>query len=211
MKNHHATYIFFAILFALSSCAPATPALLPIETVFAATHSVILTQTARAKSAETATPLATNTLAPTPTPFPSATTVILDIVATSTPTVLPTITPTNITSGSGNVLYACELVSLSPKDGYVAKPNEKFKWIWRVTNIGTKKWQANATSAKYVRGTPFYKDKEVSLSKNTQVGDVGEFRIPMVAPHDPGTYTIVYSLKRGIHTFCYYDLTITVK
>lgn len=211
MKNYQIGYIFLVLLFALSSCAPATPALLPIETVFAATHSVLLTQTAKAKSAETATPLATSTRAPTPTPFPSATTVILNIVATSTPTVLPTITPTNITSGSGNVLYACELVSLSPKDGYVVKPNEKFKWVWRVRNIGTKKWLTSATSAKYVRGTPFYKEKEVGLSKNTGVGDVGEFRIPMVAPHAPGTYKIVYSLKRGIHKFCYYDLTIIVK
>ncbi|HIE24637.1 MAG TPA: hypothetical protein EYP74_01410 [Anaerolineales bacterium] len=211
MRKYRFIYIFLVLFFALSSCAPAPPTLLPIETVFAATHSAIMTRTAKAKPPETATPLTRNTLAPTLTPFPSATTVLLNIVATSTPTVEPSVTPTNITSGSGTVLYACELVSISPKKGYVAKPNEKIKWIWHVRNIGTQKWYPKTMVAKYRSGEPFYVQKEYPMQKITHVGDVAVFDIRAQAPNEPGSYRMTFSLKKGIHYFCYYTLKIIVK
>ncbi len=210
MKNHRA-YIFLVLLFALSSCAPATPTLLPIETVFAATHGAIMSQTAAAKSLETATPQSTHTHAPTITPFPSATTVLLNIVATSTPTTTPIPSPTNITSGSGNILYACELVQLSPENDYIVKPNESFHWVWHVRNIGTTKWYPDTVSVKYARGAQYYIKKEAPLGDTINIGDVALFRIKMQAPKEPGTYTTTFSLKKGIHYFCYFNLRIIVK
>ncbi len=210
MKKYRPLYIFLILFFVLSSCTPApAPTLLPIETVFAATHGAIMSQTAAAKPLETDTPQPTETRAPTLTPVPSATNVVLVPTITPTPTAIPS--PTNITSGSGNVLYACELVQLNPGDTYVVKPNESFHWVWRVRNIGTKKWFPDTMFLKYARGAEYYIKKKAPLGDPTDVGEVGIFRIKMQAPKEPGTYTTTFSLNKGIHYFCYFKLKIIVK
>ncbi len=211
MKKYPRLLILLMFLFLLSACAPSTPQpLVPIETVFAATMDAINAQTAAAMPpTATFTPTPINTRRPTLTPVPSATAVVL--TPTFTPTITPVYTPTNITSGSGNVLYACELVQLSPGSGYEAKPNEKFRWVWKVRNIGTKKWWTDTMFAAYASGSEFYVKKEFALGSPTDIGEVGVFSIKMQAPKEPGTYTTTWSLKKGIHTFCYAQLKIVVK
>ncbi|HIE25226.1 MAG TPA: hypothetical protein EYP74_04420 [Anaerolineales bacterium] len=209
MKRYAINYIFPLLLFALASCAPATPTLLPIETVFAATHGALMTQTAKAKPPETVTPTSTSTVALTPTPYPSAT--VVSLTATFTPTATPPYTPTNITSGEGDVFYACELDKLSPGDDYLVKPNEKFKWIWRVRNIGTKAWYPDTMYAKYDSGSSFHTKSRFPVGDPTEVGKIGVFVLQMQAPKKPGTYTTTFSLKKGVHYFCYYSLRIIVR
>ena len=208
MKKYSPIYILLVFFFTLSACTPAEPPV-PIETVFAATHAALMAQTAAAKSRETNTPTAINTLRPTITPIPSATGFVLTL--TFTPTVTPVPSPTNVTSGSGNVLYACEIISLSPKSDYYVKPNEKFKWTWQVRNIGTTKWLPDTMLVGYESGSKYYIKKNYPLERTTRVGETGLFNIKMQAPKEPGTYTTTWALQRGIHTFCYGQLRIIVQ
>lgn len=211
MKKYKRILMALTFLLLLSACAPSTPEpIVPIETVFAATMNAINAQTAAAMPAtSTPTPTPINTRRPTITPQPSSTAVVL--TPTFTPTITPVYTPTNITSGSGNVLYACELVELSPRSGHEVKPNEKFRWVWKVRNIGTKKWWTDTMFVTYVSGSKFYVKKEYALGDPTDIGEIGVFSIKMQAPKEPGTYTTTWSLKKGIHSFCYAQLKIVVK
>ncbi|MBT3320662.1 MAG: hypothetical protein HN392_00060 [Anaerolineae bacterium] len=213
MKKYRSLYLYIILVFAISSCTPApAPTLIPIETVFAATHNALMAQTAAAKPRETAIPSMTSTRAPTPTPFPSAT--IVHLIATDTPMPTATIiadTPTNISSGSGTVLYACEIVQLTPADEHIIKPNEAFKWVWYITNVGTTKWSPDTVYARYVRGSQFFVDLETPLDDTFSVGETNSVSIKMRAPTEPGTYWAVFSLKKGIHDFCYAKLTIIVQ
>ena len=164
MKKYSLVFILLAFFLTFSACAPVEQAI-PIETVFAATHAAIMAQTAAAMPKETTTPTPINTRRPTMTPFPSATIVVL--TPTHTPTLTPVYTPTNITSGSGNVLYACEIVKLSPESGYIVKPNERFKWTWTVKNIGTTKWWTDTMFVTYASGAQYHLKKEFSLGDPT--------------------------------------------
>ena len=208
MKKYSPIFILLVFFLILSACAPVEQ-VIPIETVFAATHAAIMAQTAAAMPKETATPTPINTRRPTMTSFPTATIVVLS--PTHTPTLTPAYTPTNITSGSGNVLYACELVKLSPGSGYIVKPRERFKWTWTVRNIGTTKWWTDTMFVTYASGAQYHLKKEFSLGSPTDIDETGVFVIKMEAPKEPGTYTTTWSLKKGIHTFCYAQLRIVVK
>ena len=201
--------IFVLVFFlALSACAP-TSDLIPIETVFAATHSALMAQTEAARARETATPIPTNTRRPTLTPIPSSTTFVLTPTFTPTVTLVPT--ATQVTSGSGNVLYSCNIRTISPTSGYIAKPNERIRWTWYVENMGTTKWWPKTMVAAYSSGAEHYVDKEIALEDPTDVGETGIFSVRLIAPKEPGTYTTTWSLKKGIHYFCYTKLVIVVK
>ena len=200
-------YIFLLIAFVLSGCTAETPpTLVSIETIVAGTQSAAMAETELAIPFESMTPSPTFTRAPTLTPYPSAT----DVILTATFTPIP-VTPTNITSGEGDVLYACELVELSPGDDYLVKPNGKFNWTWRVRNIGTKEWETDTMFAQYARGSAFHTKNRFPLGDPTDVGEVGVFLIKMQAPKKEGTYTTTFSLKKGVHYFCYYSLRIVVR
>ncbi len=207
MKKYRHLFILtlFAIIF--SSCAPkAEP--VPIETVFAATHAAIMAQTAAAMPKNAPSPTVTITLAPTFTPYPTSTTVI---IAKKTATPTPEVTPTNITSGSGTVLYACNILGSSIPDGFEIKAKEKFNWTLRIENIGTTQWWPDTMYAHYVSGSKYHVKKEAALGDPTRVGESGIFTMKMQAPSEPGTYTTTWSLQKGIHQFCFFKLKIIVK
>lgn len=213
MKKTHLLSLALILLFALSACAPpATPEPPSIETIVAATYAVAKAQTAAAMPTATLIPptatevRATATLYPTDTPF-----FVPSITPTFTNTPTPAYTATNITSGSGDILYACNIVSLSPANGTVFKPNEEFHWVWKVENIGTAKWWPDTAYVKYSSGDTFYIKKEAAIGDPTDPGEIGNFRVKMQAPKEPGTYTTTWSMRKGIHYFCYAQLKIVVE
>ena len=212
MKKDTPIYTLLILLFTLSACtsAPKEP-LVPVETVFAATYAAIQAKTAAAMPSNTPTPI--GTLRPTLTPYPTATTFVVILAPTFTPTVTITPSPTNVTSGSGTVLYACEFVEFSPNSTYTAKPDEVIRWVWRVKNVGTTKWYKDSMFVAYANGAKIYagQDKKSPLKTATGVGEVGEFTVRLRAPKEPGKYTTVWSLQKGIHDFCYAKLVVDVK
>jgi hypothetical protein len=80
-----------------------------------------------------------------------------------------------------------------------------------VRNIGTKKWWTDTMFVTYVSGAEYYIKKEFALGSPTDIDEIGVFSIKMQAPEKPGTYTTTWSLKKGIHSFCYAQLKIIVK
>ena len=212
MKKLTPIFILLSFVIALSACAPTPIEVIPIETVFVATLSAIQSQTAAAMPpTETPTPTLINTLRPTITPFASATNVIIILTATYTPSMTPEPTATNITSGSGDVLYSCNIVSLSPEDVYEVKAGDEFKWYWQVQNIGTTKWWPDEVYVKYADGAEIYnKERQFRVKEPTDVGEIGNFVVRMKAPKEPGTYTTLWALKKGIHRFCYATLKVVV-
>lgn len=213
MKKYRVVSVFLIALFAISACMPTpTPVFVSVETIVAATYAAISAQTEAARPPATPIPpTPTNTRPPaTITPTPTATFVISSPTPSLTVTPSPEPTSTNISSGSGTVLYACDIVGLSPESGVIVKPGEEFKWIWRVTNIGTTAWRPETTFAVYKSGSAFYVKKEVQLGEPASIGETIQVIIKMRAPKETGTYTTTWSLHKGIHDFCYADLRIVV-
>ena len=212
MKKYRSFYISLITILTLSACTPATPESPSIGTIVAATHAAAQAQTAAAMPTTTLappTPLrarATSTLLPTATIFVFSSSTPRE---TSTPTA--TATATNVTSGSGTVLYSCDILGLSPENGVVVKPNEAFKWIWSIRNIGTVRWSSEETTARYSSGATYHVKKEVPLQSSINLGETGQFRINMKAPSAPGTYITTWSMRKGIHDFCYAKLVIVVR
>lgn len=212
MQKYQAIYILLTLLLFLSGCTPApVVAPLPIETVFAATHAALVAQTAAAMPKESTTPTLAPTLRPTQTLAPTSTLLVLPPTNTPTATIAIIPTATNVVSSSGEVVYSCKLIDLSPKNGYEVKPNEKIIWEWEVENTGTRKWWSDTVIVTYSRGASFHNNKEYHLNSPTDIGETGMFRIKMTAPKVPGKYTTTWSMRKGIHYFCYAQLQIIVK
>jgi len=213
MKKYRLIYILLITLLALSACTPAyTEQPSSIETIVAATYAVIQAQTAAAMPTATIIPLTPIKPYATTTPIPTSTSfVISSFTPTSTITATPVYTATNVTSGSGTVLYACDILSTSPENGFEVKPNKEFVWIWNVKNIGTVRWAQEKVTARYSNGAEYYVKKEVGIQEPVNLGQTGEFRIKLKAPSAPGTHTTTWSMRKGIHYFCYVQLKIVVK
>ena len=213
MKRYRALYICLITILSLSACTPvATPQPPSLETIVAATYAAAKAQTEAAMPSETPIPTTPTAARSTLTPFPTATTFVLpSFTPTFTITPTPAYTATNITSGSGDIIYACNIIKLSPESGYVVKPNEDFKWIWEVENIGTAKWWPDTAYIRYSRGAEFHVKKQAAVGDPTDPGEIGIFKVKMHAPKEPGSYTTTWSIRKGIHEFCFAQLKIIVK
>lgn len=207
MKKYRSYYILLVLVLVLSGCMPTTPEppFVSVETIVVATYAAIQAQT------EAAMPVAT-TSTPSATPIESYSTVtpiftntsfvISSLTPIPTSTTIPSATPTNVTSGSGNVLYSCEVVSSSPGSGYEVKKNKNFIWTIRVKNTGTVKWDRGDTKIAHIKGAEYYIEKRVLLEETTKTGEIGEFRVELYAPEEQGRYTSTWTMRKGIHDFC---------
>ena len=199
---------------AISGCTPSVPQqpYIPVETIVAATYAAISAQTEAARPPDTPTPFpATATRRPsTPTPTPTVTYVLPSITPTFTPSITPEPEPTNVTSGSGTVLYSCKILSLSPENVFRVKANESFSWVWRVKNVGTTRWDADDVEAFFSGGEQFSKSRRFNISQGVKPDSTTTVEIEMKAPSAAGAYTTTWSLRKGIHYFCYAQLEIEV-
>ncbi len=207
------TVLFFIwiVSFLLSSCGSigGTPQVEApnVETIVAATYAAISAETARAQAL--ITPTATDTATPTKTSTPTST-------ATYTPTyIIPSMTPSaTITQTPTNTpgIFDCAFVSQSPKNGTVFSPREEVKLSWVVKNIGAKEWIQSDVKYFFLRGDKFYKREIYGLPYNTATGQEVELRIDLVAPKEPGSYEMIWAMKRGQnHVFCETTFKFTVE
>ena len=205
MKKNRSFYFLLVLFLALSGCVPTTleAPFVSVETIVAATYAVIQTQTEAVIPTATLIPptptksFATFTPAPTFTSF-----VVSSLTPVPTSTLTPSLTPTNVTSGSGDVLYACEVVKSSPESGYEIKKNQDFTWTLRVKNIGTARWDSGETKLAHIKGAEYYIERRVLIEERTDPGEIGEFRVELYAPEEPGRYTSTWTMRKGIHDFC---------
>ncbi|MCP4139918.1 MAG: hypothetical protein GY755_06455 [Chloroflexi bacterium] len=213
MKKYRVLFISLITILTISACTPAaTPQPPSIETIVAATYVAAQAQTAAAMPTETPVPATPTVGRATSTPFPTATIFVFpSFTPTFTTTPTPAYTATNITSGSGDIIYACNIVNISPESGYVVKPREEFKWVWEVENIGTAKWWPETAYIRYSRGTEYHVKKQAPIEDPTEPGEIGIFKVKMRAPKEPGSYTTTWSIRKGIHEFCFAQLKIVVK
>ncbi len=213
IKKHRPFLLFLIFTLLIAGCTPvAEQPYVPVETIVAATYAAISAQTAAARPPNTPTPLpATPTRRPsTITPTPTTTFVLPSFtpIFTQTSTLEPT--ATNVTGGSGSVLYDCNIISLSPESVYEVKANQDFFWIWEVENTGTTAWVPDIVKIAYTGGTQLAKDKRFPLNERTQPGKIAYFKIKMRALKEPGTYDTTWALRKDIHMFCYEKLVIEV-
>ncbi len=213
LKKHPLFSLFLLIAIVLTSCAPA-PAqeYVPVETIVAATYAAIAAQTEAARPPATFTPLPPTATRPpgTATPTPTATFVISTLTPTFTQTFTPVPTATLITSGSGTLLYACDILSIAPKDSVRIKVNQRFQWNWEVENIGTTRWDPDTMDAYFIGGTQMSKYKGYPISGPAKPGKTITVQIDLVAPKEPGNYTTTWALRKGVHRFCYMKLDVEV-
>ena len=208
MKKYRYLYILLVLVLVLSGCVPATPEapFVSVETIVAATYAVIQAQTV---AAEAVIPTAT-LIPPTPTklfatftPIATSTSFIVSsLTPVPTLTLLPSDTPTAVTSGSGDLLYSCEVVGSAPASGIEVKRNKEFSWTLHVKNTGTIKWGGGDTKLAHIKGAEYYILKRVLIEKATDAGEIGEFRVALYAPEEPGRYTSTWTIRIRVQDFC---------
>jgi len=213
LKKHP---LFIAVIIAtifLSACNPVPEqAYVPVETIVAATYAASVAQTEAARPPNTPTPLPPTATRPpgTATPTPTVTFVISTNTPTNTPTFTPEPTATNVTSGSGTLLYACNLLSTSPQGAYRVKANQSFQWVWQIENIGTTRWDPRNVEARFWGGTQLSSSKAFEIREPAKPGQNTSVSIRLTAPKEPGNYSTEWSLRKDIHRFCYAQLEIEV-
>ena len=213
-KKYPALILFSIISLALASCAPAPTPVVSIETIVAATYSASVAQTEAARPPNTPTPIlptATRTCPPsTDTPTPTATFIIASITPTFTPTATVQPTATTVTSGSGNLLYSCNILSMSPRDKVRVSPKESIRWIWQIENSGTTRWDPDDVGVRFSSGDRLSSKNAFSIDGPAKPGQNTTAKLTLYAPKEPGTYITTWSLRKDIHYFCYATLEVEV-
>ena len=191
----------------LAPSGPAFPTPAPgvVDTIVAGTAGAAQTQTALLVPA-TPTPTFTATITRTPTVTPTFTPTFIFQLRSPVPTKNPT-----STSGPSSAGLACRLLSQSPKDGTKLAPNKQFDAVWEVENSGTTAWDAGSIDFAYATGRKMHEEAVYDLLHNVDEGESVQLAVAMTAPKVSGSYTTVWTLRRGGNDFCHVDLTITVK
>jgi hypothetical protein len=214
--------IWISALALILACVPAlgTPAVATVDpntigTFIAQTVNAASTQTAAGMPSSTLTPSITPTR-PTETPSPTFTSTVIFLLpsATFTFTPLPTFTSTNASlggSGSSSDNYACQVTRVDPPNGSTFDARADFDVFWTVRNIGQRNWDRSDVDYIYSSGTKIHKISGYDLPENVRTGNSIELGVDMVAPKDPGTYSTVWTLRRGDNDFCTLRFTIVVR
>jgi hypothetical protein len=194
--------------------SPAAPTVDPgaVNTFIAQTVNAASTQTAAVAPSLTLTPSVT----PTETPSPTFTSTVIFIFPSSTFTFtpLPTFTSTNASlggSGTSSDNYACEVTRVNPPNGSSFDPRDDFDVFWTVRNIGQQNWNRSDVDYIYSSGAKIHKVSGYDLNENVKVGNSTELGVDMQAPKDPGTYSTVWTMRRGEKEFCPLRFTIVVR
>ena len=211
-KKYQPLFLTLLLALLLAGCAPAATPYVSIETIVAATYAASVAQTEAARPPATPTPLPpTPTRRPgTATPTPTATFVISSVTPSPTKTDTPEPTATNITSGSGTVLYACNIISTSPKSPHRVKPRDRVQWTWVVENIGTTRWDPSTTDVHFAGGTRMTSNNQADIQSPAKPGSTTTVKINLDVPKEPGVYTTTWAFRKGIHNFCYATIQIDV-
>lgn len=212
--------LWISALALIMACVPAlgigTPVVATIDpntigTFIAETVNAASTQTAAVLPSSTLTPSVTPTR-PTETPSPTFTSTVIFIL--SSPTPLPTFTSTFASlggSGTSSDNFACQVTRVTPPNGSSFNPRDDFDVFWTVRNIGQRNWNRTDVDYVYSSGAKIHKVSGYDLEENVRVGNSIELGVDVQAPKDPGTYTTVWTMRRGEHVFCPMRFTIVVR
>jgi len=201
VKASRSLPIVMVAMIALASCAaPVTPPPIP---------TMLPTQTATKTFEPTWTPDLSATRTPGPTftpPFaPGMATVTPMLLATTSPTPSPASTPT------APVELACKYNWQSPGNYIQYKPNRSFTVGWNVTNTGTAAWDPESVEFTYLSGRNMYQYPLVRLQARVAPGQSVTLSVPMRAPRNSTMYTTTWSLRRRDTYFCPLRVTIYVE
>jgi hypothetical protein len=186
-----------------------------IGTFIAQTVNAASTQTAAVMPSSTLTPSVTPTR-PTETPSPTFTSTVIFILPspTFTFTPLPTFTSTSASlggSGTSSDNYACSVTRVNPPNGSTFDPRDDFDVFWTVRNIGQHNWNRSDVDYIYSSGAKMHKVSGYDMEENVKVGNSIELGVDMQAPKDSGTYSTVWTMRRGDREFCPLRFTIVVR
>lgn len=190
--------------------APSVPTVDPgaVNTFIAQTVNAAGSQTAAAMPSLTPSPTLTPTVS-TETPLPTPTATVIFILSTPTPLVIPTFT--NVSSGTSNENFSCQVTRVSPANGSTFNPRDDFDAIWTVRNNGQRNWDRSDIDYVYSSGDRIHKVSGYDLDSNVKTGNSIDLGVDMQAPKDEGTYTTTWTMRRGDRTFCTMTLTIIVR
>lgn len=217
-QNVKNLFILLTALAIAMACAPIAAA--PLPTLEPGAVNTIIVQTANAADSQTAAALPTSTATETSTPTPRATE-----TPSPTPTVtfvfiLPAIGGTsispapgggNITNGTANSDYGCEVLSVEPAKGTVFPPRTDFVAKWGVKNIGRQDWFRATTKYVYVSGDKLHKVSSYSIPKGAETGKNVFLTVDMEAFKDKGSYQTTWALLVDNRYFCPLTLSIIVQ
>lgn len=207
-RSYKPLFLMAALILMLACGIPTLgPAPAPIPTFDSNAPLTAIVETANAAATQTAiyappTPTAT---VPTKTPFPSPTATVTFIYIPPT----SDIPPTQIPLGNSEKQFDCQVLATQPKRALA--PNEGFKGIWTVANIGKAEWEENNLDFAYAEGDKFHLQPAYDFPVSVAPGVVVELSVDMIAPSAPGNYTTTWQIKRGNSTFCPLILNIAVQ
>lgn len=210
-STKQALFSLVGLIFLLSACVPAQPTQNPNDVANQVATSVALTvaaQNAQTQSAESPTPVATNTTLPTqtsevppsPTPIPP----------TVTPVVI--VPPTSVSGGGGGggtttkPEYACDIIRRRPLDNTVYRPGDTFDIKWTIVNTGTKTMIAGL-DLHYNSGPQMTSRTRLELPE-LKPGDQYAVDFDAVAPTQEGHQVMTFIVEGGL---CYPYVAIIVE
>ena len=210
-STKQALFSIVALIFLLSACVPAQPTQRPEEVTNQVATSVALTvaaQNAQTESAQSPTPVATNTTLPTqtseappsPTPIPPTVTAVV------------TVPPTTVSGGGGGggtttkPEYACDIIRRRPLDNTVYRPGDTFDIKWTIVNTGTKNMRAGL-DLHYNSGPQMTSRTRLELPE-LEPGDQYAVDFDAVAPTTEGHHVMTFIVEGGL---CYPYVAIIVE
>jgi hypothetical protein len=211
--------IWVTALAVVLACVPtlATPV---VPTVDAGAVGTFIAQTVNAAGTQTAAAMPSSTPSPsvtptqnTDTPSPTITATFIFVLPTLTPIILPSLTSAPSLGGSGTSSdnFACQVTRVSPPNGSGFDPRDDFDVFWTVRNIGQRNWDRTDIDYIYLSGAKIHKVSGYDLPENVRVGNSVELGVDVQAPKDPGTYSTIWTMRRGDNEFCPLRFTIVVR
>ena len=154
----------------------------------------------------TDTPLPLPTLTPAPTLSPTA----LFELQISTATLQAAGTAPSAETLAATFL-SCRVISQGVRNGTKFDPKETFDMGWNVRNNGEAVWDPGLIEFTYYSGSKLHVSAVSQLATAVGPGETTLLVADMVAPRGSGSYTTVWTLRRGDEDFCHVNLTITVR
>lgn len=191
--------------------------------------NTMIAQTAGAAATQTAG-LIRPTLTPSVTPFPTWTplittptvTFIIHLPATATKPPTPRSGGSGGGSGGGGggngggdptSIYSCRQLRVTPPNYSILSPGQDFLTTWTVKNKGAN-WPGNSVYIDFWKGNIPHPVNRYGPLSHYEISGGDMVPVPnirMVAPSQPGVYSVTWSLSINDTPFCGLNLTIIVR
>jgi hypothetical protein len=107
---------------------------------------------------------------------------------------------------------ACRIMSQSPSTNTTISLNASFEASWTIRNIGSETWESNMVDIHYLAGNRIHRSPDrFDLPRSMFTGESVTIKLQMVAPGNPGRYTINWAMSSEDNTFCAMPMTLEVR